>query len=359
MPDYLALDAPSIARELKAAGYATAHFGKWHLGGGRDVGDAPWPTEYGFDESFTSSEGLGDRVLTEGDALAEQSAALGQGEITWALQREKTGIYVDKTIDFMTRHQSDPFLVHLWLNEVHDPFDPKPELLEKYSAYAVDKYIQEFFATADSMDEQLGRLLVALDGLGLDDDTLVVIASDNGPTAWPRYYNEGEIPPGSTGGLRGRKWSLYEGGIREPLIVRWPGHVPAGKVNDATALHATDYLPTILALTTAGAPTEAPLDGEDFSDVLLGAERPRTAPLFWEYGNWASERPGLTVDQSPPIAIRDGDWKLLMQWDGSGIELYDLASDRSETTNVAASHPDIVEQLRAKLSNWRDAIWDL
>jgi len=356
MPDFLPLTAPAIARQLKAAGYATAHFGKWHLGGGRDVGDAPWPTEYGFDESFTSFEGLGDRVLVEGDGLSEESAALGQGEIQWALQREETALYVDKAVDFMTRHQADRFLLHVWLNEVHDPFDPIPELMEKYSAFSANKYEQQYFATIDSMDQQLGRLMAAIDELGLGDDTLVLIASDNGPTAWPRYYNEGVAPPGSTDGLRGRKWSLYEGGIREPLIVRWPGKVPAGMVNDTTVLHAADYLPTIIAITNAELP-ESPPDGEDVSDVLLGAERARTSPLFWEYGQYATIQPGLTVDQSPPLAVRQGDWKLLMNWDGSGIELYDLASDRAESENLAAAQPAVTQELEQKLTAWRDEVW--
>jgi arylsulfatase A-like enzyme len=356
MPDFLPLAAPSLARQLKAAGYATAHFGKWHLGGGRDVGDAPWPTEYGFDESFTSSEGLGDRVLTEGDDLAEASAALGQGEIVWALQREKTRIYVDKAVDFMTRHQADRFLLHVWLNEVHDPFDPIPELMEKYGEFSANKYVQQYLATIDSMDQELGRLMMAIDNLGLADDTLVVIASDNGPTAWPRYYDEGVAPPGSTDGLRGRKWSLYEGGIRGPLIVRWPGKVPAGKVNDTTVLHAADYLPTIVAIANAALP-DSPLDGEDVSDVLFGADRARTSPLFWEYGHFATLMPGLAVDQSPALAVRDGDWKLLMGWDGTGAELYGLQDDRAESENVAPAHPDVVQQLTQELAAWRDSIW--
>jgi arylsulfatase A-like enzyme len=247
-------------------------------------------------------------------------------------------------------------LLHVWLNEVHDPFDPYPELMDKYSAFSANEYVQQYFATIDNMDQELGRLMAGIDELGLAEDTLVVIASDNGPTAWPRYYNEGLDPPGSTDGLRGRKWSLYEGGIREPLIVRWPGKVPAGKVNDTTVLHAADYLPTIVALAGA-APPESPPDGEDVSDVFFGADRPRTTPLFWEYGQHATLQPALAVDQSPPLAVRQGDWKLLMNWDGSGIELYDLATDRAESQNLAAAEADVAQELSQKLTAWRDEVW--
>lgn len=119
-----------------------------------------------------------------------------------------TEIYVDRAIDFIRRNQEMPFYLHVWLNDVHDRFFPKPELLEKFARFASNPYRQQYFAVIDEMDRQLGRLFGEVDVLGLAERTILVLASDNGPTAWRRYYDEGYEPPGKTNGLRGRKWSL-------------------------------------------------------------------------------------------------------------------------------------------------------
>src|SRR5690606_13477892 len=201
--DFLDPSVPTIARTFQQNGYATAHFGKWHMGGGRDVGDAPLPQDYGFDESLVSFEGLGDRLLVRGHRLSEQSERLGRGEITWVEKHQQTSIYVDRSIEFIERHMQDPFYLHLWLNDVHDPFEPTEQQLERYAEYADNPYLQQYYAVIEAMDEQLGRLFTAVDEAGLGDNTLIVLCSDNGPTAGPRYGQEGHEPPGSTGGHRG------------------------------------------------------------------------------------------------------------------------------------------------------------
>ena len=353
MPDYLDAKAPSIARTFQQAGYATAHFGKWHMGGGRDVGDAPLPTEYGFDESLTSFEGLGDRVLPPG-RLSELNEKLGRGKISHAPQADLTGIYVDRTIGFIKRARDakKPFYVHLWLNDVHDPFTPKPELMRKYERYSSNKYLQQYYATIDEMDRQVGRLMDAL-----DNNTLVVLLSDNGPTAWPRYYKEGLEPPGSTAGMRGRKWSLYEGGIRVPFMARLPGRIPAGRVDETTLISSLDLFPTCCKLANVIRPHIA-FDGEDISQAILGrAGARRKNDLFWDYGRDTTYlRPGVAQDASPNLAMRSGRWKLLMNADGSSVELYDLQQSRDEIRNVASEHPEITRKLSARLLAWRRSL---
>ena len=352
LADWLDPGAPTLPRALQAAGYATAHFGKWHMGGGRDVGDAPLITEYGFDESMTSFEGLGDRYLwrePESD-LNEQSARLGRGEISWTEKRRVTGHYVDDAIDFMRRHRDRPFYLNLWPNDVHDPFDPIPALAAKYEDAARNHYERDYFAVLEEVDRQLGRLFDEIDRLGLADGTIVVFTGDNGPTDWAHYYREGVAPPGSTAGLRGRKWSLYEGGIREPLIVRWPGHVPAGRVDGETILSSVDLVPTLAALAGAPLPTTHELDGEDLGQAFLGDPALRAEPLFWHYPN--DIRPGDTASVTPRFAMREGPWKLLAERDGSGAQLYDLDADPRETSDLAAAEPERVARMTERLRAW-------
>lgn len=356
--DWLDPKAPSISRAFQKAGYATGHFGKWHMGGGRDVGDAPLPTEYGFDESYTSFEGLGDRVLPPGK-LSEVNEKLGRGNISHAPQRELTGIYVDRSIAFIQRSVAarKPFYIHLWPNEVHDPFDPKPELLRKFERFSANKYVQSYYAMLDNLDQQVGRLVEAIERSGQAGNTLFLVMSDNGPTAWPSYYKERLEPPGRTGGLRGRKWSLYEGGIRTPLIARWDGRVPAGKTDSSTIVSTVDLFPTCCALAGIAPPEGASFDGENLARAFLGRPVERRNDLLWDYGRTKDMlRPALGSDQSPNLAIRSGRWKLLVNGDGTNLELYDFSRSEKEDENVAGLHPAIARRLSAKLIAWRNSL---
>ncbi|MBL8232448.1 MAG: sulfatase-like hydrolase/transferase, partial [Bryobacterales bacterium] len=356
MKDWLDPQAPSLARALRSAGYATGHFGKWHLGGGRDIGDAPLPAEYGFDESYTSFEGLGDRVLPPG-RLADMSEKLGRGDITRAPKSELTQRFVDRAIRFAERNQSRPFYIQLWPDDVHDPFQPSPSQLSKFAHYSENKYHQQYFAVLDEMDRQIGRLVARIEDLGLRENTLFVFLSDNGPTAWPHYYKEQLDPPGSTAGLRGRKWSLYEGGIRTPLLVSWKGRIPEGKTDRETVCGAVDFFPSLCRLANARLPA-APFDGEDLSQAFLGKPQRRKKDLFWEYGRTATgfPYPGLEHDRSPNLAIRSGRWKLLQNADGTRVELYDFAASDRERENVAAQEPGVTRRLSERLLRWRRSL---
>lgn len=362
MVDFLSPQVPAIARVFKESGYATAHFGKWHQGGGRDVNDAPLPQAYGFDESLVSFEGLGDRILPPG-GLSEQSAKLGQGTITRVAKHEQTRIYVDRSIEFINRHKESPFYLHLWLNDVHDGHQPAAGEAEQFADITDNLNEQKFFAVLVEMDKQIGRLIDHIDHQGLGEKTLILLTSDNGPTAWPRYYKQGQDPAGSTAGFRGRKWSLYEGGIRMPCILRWPGKIPSNRVNRELIFSTLDLFPTFAAIarinleTFVGDSPSQYFDGEDLSEALLNGEGQRTKTLFWEYGRDASYlRPGRKSDQSPNLALREQQWKLLMNDDGSRVELYNLSISDREVENIAEREPMLTNRLKQKLMNWRQSL---
>lgn len=354
--DWLDPKLPNIARLLKGVGYETAHIGKWHLGGGRDISNAPWPTAYGFDHSFTTFEGLGPRVLVSDEErfLAEQSDKLGEGPRFWELKTNLTGLYANMTIDFVAQHSNKPWFVNLWLNDMHDPWAPDDESLSDVMGKGDSSDDDQMLASLVKMDKTLGRLFDRLDQMGEMDNTLVIVTSDNGPSSAQHYYKGGEVAPGSTENLRGRKWSLYEGGIRQPLILYWRGHTKAGHRDERTVGQGVDLLPTIAHI--VGVKTPAGVDGIDLSPVIEAravAERP---DLFWAYGKEGAPKetpqPAMERDRAPPFAIREGDWKLLAEAGGARPQLFDLASDPTEATDVAASQPAIRDRLLGKLKAW-------
>jgi arylsulfatase A-like enzyme len=354
--DWLDPKLPTIARMLKSAGYATAHIGKWHLGGGRDIGDAPRPTAYGFDQSFTTFEGLGPRVLVSDEErdLAEQSGKLGNGPTFWEIKTNLTGLYCDMTVDFVAQHSDKPWFVNLWLNDVHDPWAPGDDALSEVMGKGDSSDDDRYLATLVKMDKTLGRLFERLEQMGEMDNTLIVLTSDNGPSSLQRYYQRGETAPGSTGNLRGRKWSTYEGGIRQPLILYWPGHAKAGYRDEQTVGQGVDLLPTLANIVGQRTPEGA--DGIDLSAVLRGTPVTGRPALFWGYGKQGAQKqppqPTQPRDVAPPFAIRDGNWKLLAGAGGANPQLYDLASDPGEANDVSASQPEVRERLLAKLKSW-------
>lgn len=338
---------PTVARTLKSAGYATAHFGKWHMGGGRDVQDAPLPSAYGFDESHVNCEGLGPRFVDFGDA---KEATLNTADHQKYFRYDFTQYWVDRSIDFIKRHQSEPFYLELWPQDVHTPHTPSEAALKRVDAPGLPANQHPFRAVLNEYDHQIGRFMDALNDLGLDKTTIVVFAADNGP--------EPSFGHARTLGQRGMKWSLYEGGIHEPLLVRWPGKIPAGKVNTTSVLSSVDYFATICALVGVKPPADSTFDGTNMERAWRGGNETRSTPLFWEYGRnsrflYPRSDPN---DQSPNIAVRDGNWKLLINADGTHAQLYDLATDPKENKNLANENPDETARLRAMALKWRQSL---
>jgi N-acetylgalactosamine-6-sulfatase len=256
----------------------------------------------------------------------------------------------------MRAHRDGPFYVNVWTRLPHAPLHPSAEQLKAYENLRPDPELpylgamQIYLACISDIDTQVGRLLAEIKALGIDEKTLVAFSSDNGPEDI-EVRNAAYSGVGSPGPFRGRKRSLYEGGVRVPFVVRWPGegNVPAGRVSDAV-LAAVDWLPTVCSLAGVEPPAEAVRDGENVADILRGARRDRQKPLFWE---WRYAITGHAINRSPMGAIRDGKWKLLMNPDRGRVELYDIPADPGETLNVAAQHPGEVERLAKRLAEWQ------
>lgn len=343
--NYLNVNAPSIAKVMKSAGYVTGHFGKWHMGGGRDIKNAPNFPKYGFDEHNSTYESPDpDPLLTATNWIWSKKDSIKR----W----NRTAYFVDKTLDFLKKHKGKPCFVDLWPDDMHTPW--VPEVNWRYNGqYPMNPQEEKAFKLVlAEYDKQIGRLIDGIKKLGIENNTIIVFTSDNGPL--PSFRGS------RSGGLRGSKLSLYEGGIRMPFIVKWPGHIPNGATDSASVLNSTDLFPTFAAIGSAALPPNYKGDGENREAVWLGKPSARNKDMYWEYGrnNYAFNYP-KGRDRSPNLAIRSGNWKLLMDYHGKQVELYDMSKDKYETTNVADKHPAIVRELKKKLVTWRTYLPEL
>jgi len=338
MPNFLDPKVPTVAAALKAAGYRTGHFGKWHLGHGPG---APMPEVYGFTHhmSVTSNE-------TRFQEMAQGFRARSSAWI------------VDNALEFIrSGSRTQPFYAQLWMLLPHAPLAPTEEQLAPFKGQQPGPHVpwpgapQVYNASLRDLDTQIGRLLDELDKAGLTENTLIVFSSDNGPEDI-HIANASHAAFGTPGPFRGRKRSLYEGGVRVPGIFRWPGRIPAGRVETEAVVSAVDFYPTMARLAGAAAPPEQ-VDGEDVSDVLFGASRTRKKALHWE---WRFNVAGYAVNRSPILSVRDGEWKLLMNPDLSRVELYNIPKDPGEMNNLAEEQPALVKRLSAKALAWQKGL---
>lgn len=311
-------DEITIAEVLRERGYATLAVGKWHLG------DQPQflPTRHGFDHYFglPYSMDMLPTVLYQDEEITERLPGDRVGNITERL--------VERAVDFMRENRERPFFLYLNHTLPHPPITlPEGAHREGLSTYE---------AAIEHLDRQTGELLAAIDDAGLRENTLVIFSSDNGPMS----------VGGDTGNLRGRIRESYEGGVRVPLVARWPKKIPAGRIIDTPCI-ALDFFPTFTHLAAAELPDDRVYDGQNIWPVLSGEGTfERNHPFYW-------------VQTDKVTATRDGDWKLHVGHRLSQLlepELYDLSTDPGEELNVAVEHPEIVNRLRDQIAAFQAGI---
>ena len=301
----------TVAECLRDAGYATACIGKWHLGG-----EGFLPTDQGFD------------LYHPGNAVTKPSAAEGgKGEYDLTA----------RAIEFVQKNRDRPFFLYLAHNSPHIPYSARAELVAKNAGAFEPVYA----ALVETLDDTVGLLLAKLDALGLRDRTLVIFTSDHGGLHVPEGPHA-RITHNTP--FRAGKGYLYEGGLRAPLIARWPGKVPAARVVDTPVIN-TDWLPTLVEIARARTPRD--LDGVSIASLLLGRGQPKARRFYWHFPHYTNQ------GSQPAGAIRDGDWKLIEHYEDGRVELFNLAKDISETTNLSTHEPRRVARLKNELAAWR------
>ena len=342
MPDWLSPQAPLLPRMLQQAGYATAHFGKWHLSNDM-IPDSPLPSEYGYD-AYGAFNCAGEQMPVHEDA----SHAIA---------------FIEESVA-----EQQPFFINLWMHEPHTPFHVLPKYRWRLRDLE-DETDNIYAAVLSHADDRIGEVLDALDRLEIADDTLVIFSSDNGPARASRptelvlMYDTATgagygiaASKGITGGRKGYKAALFEGGIGVPFIARWPGKIAAGKVDDESLLSAVDLLPTFCDLAGAELPDGYTPDGVSQVQALLGEPSPtRSKPIFWKMtGHWP-------IQQSRPHhwvswAVVHDHYKLLTNRDGSHVELYDLAADPFEQIDHADEEQQVVVRMTTLLDDWKASL---
>ena len=318
---------------LKQAGYTTAHVGKWHLNGKFNSPEQPQPDAHGYEHW----------MATQNNAAPSHKNPenfVRNGKPVGKLDGFSAPLVADEAIDWLRakRDRSKPFFLAVWNHEPHLPIESNPEFQKPYKDLPAD--FRQHHGNVTQLDHAFGKVMKALDEQDLTSKTLVIFTADNGPEG---NGKQGRTR-GSTGGLRGRKRSMYEGGIRVAGMARWPGKIPAGTTSD-TPVIGSDFFPTILAACGVKPPADRVIDGADVLPVLTGQSRSvrRTIPMFWR------------LDMAPPkerlqMALRDGDYKILAARDLSHLEMYNLKSDPNETSDLRTVEPERFEAMKKRLA---------
>ncbi|MBL6842663.1 MAG: sulfatase-like hydrolase/transferase [Verrucomicrobiae bacterium] len=338
MPDWLDTQAPLLPRFLKQGGYATAHFGKWHLANNM-IPDSPVPSEYGF-ETYGAFNCAGEQIPVHEDS-------------------EHVVKFIQKS-----KEHGKPFFINMWLHEPHTPFHTVPKYRWRFRH--LENEADNIYASVLShADDRVGEVLDELDRLELTENTLVIFSSDNGParssrpaelglmhdTATGAGYNVAAAK-GITGGRKGYKSSLFEGGIGVPFIARWPGKIPSGRVDKKSILSAVDLLPTFCDVAGVVLPNDYQPDGISQINALMGnGMTMREKPLFWKFNSpWPPQtsRPHHWIS----YAVVENQWKMVTNRDQSHVELYDMLSDPFEKKDLSKSRRPTVNHLTTTLNQW-------
>ncbi len=343
-PVHLKREETTVATLLRRAGYATALSGKWHLNGQFNHPSQPQPNDHGFDHWFATQNNAypnhhnPDNFVRNGESLGRLEGYAAPLVAAEAVSWLREG-----------RAKDRPFFLYVAFHEPHEPIATEPRHAQLYPH--ADPAYSAHHGNITQMDEAFGRLMATLKAEGLSDNTLVFFTSDNGPAITSQH------PYGSAGPLRDKKGSLYEGGIRVPGLLRWPGRIAPGSVSDE-AVCGIDFLPTVCDLLGLTPPAGRTLDGASFAPLFTGGTVQRTKPLYWHFNRAAG---------APKVALRAGEWKLLASLDRlqeprnnsltaamqedfkkaelTGFELYHLKNDLAETRNLAESEPAKIAEL--------------
>jgi len=318
----------TIAEEFKRAGYNTAHIGKWHLGHHPET----IPNGQGFDYSFGHLVGCIDNYSHFFYWSGPNKHDLWRnGKEIFCNGKFFPELMVNEASDFIEQNKNDPFLIYFAMNTPHYPYQGSPEWLEHYQDLPYPRNLYAAFLS--TMDEYIGQLLKKVDDAGLTENTIIVFQSDHGASQEVRAHSGG----GNAGPHRGAKFSLYEGGIRVPAMISWPGNIPENVVRNQVAT-GCDWYPTLMELCEIP-PSDHPLDGRSLLPII----RSEKAPTAHQRFHWKSGQ---------AIAVREGRWKLIMT--GKRVELYDLPNDLGEAQNLAEKFPEIVKRLQEESqSYWR------
>lgn len=350
----------TLPEVLRDAGYATAHFGKWHLGHNLAFGDAFEPRDQGFDVDWPHTPrapgpGGGGGYLAPWKFITDPSISDVRG-------RHVDERMADEAGQFIRASKGRPFFVNFWLFSVHSPWNAREDYIQHFSRKTDPANPQKnplYAAMVRSMDDAVGRLLGHLEASGEADNTLIIFWSDNGGYAYPPKQTDpdgyAEIPATSNLPYRSGKASLYDGGTREPGIVVWPGKVQPGSTANFL-IQSTDLFPTILAACGAPIPPDQKLDGIDQSAAITGGDTARSQ-LFCHFPHGNATRDTVMDGFYAGSWVRDGNLKLIRFYaradDGSDeLELYDLAADPGERNNLAAAQPEAAQRLNAVLQKY-------
>jgi arylsulfatase A len=346
IPDNSGMHLPAgettVATLLRRAGYETGHVGKWHCNGKFNSPEQPQPPDHGFTYWFS----------TQNNARPSHRNPVNfvrNGEPVGEIPGYSCQIVADEAIGWMTdkRDMDRPFFLFVCFHEPHEPVASPPELEAMYPG-ADKKGQAAYYANVTNMDQAAGRIVKAIDDLGLAEETLVLFTSDNGPETLNRYRGAWRSH-GSPGPLRGMKLHMYEGGIRVPGIIRWTGRVAGGRT-DGQAISGVDVLPTLCELAGMDVPGSLHIDGSSFAPLLDGRAITRRAPLYWSYERAISK---------PKIAMRLDGWKILADWSEAGdggrpralvdFELFRIDTDIGEQQDLSAVESDVLENLERQL----------